>query len=136
MNGRPFELIIDGEMRFCAAFETESERRAALSADLAPHLHVMAPPHSVKESAAGARGRPSFDVMLTEAVETLQLNPKQSLAERARAVLRHLAKTRDSSTLPSKRTVESFLAASPARRNLREKLCEKSDRVKLAKRGD
>ena len=131
MSGRPFELIIDGETRFCAAFETEAERRAALSGDLAPLPHVMPPAQGVKKSAARARGRPSFDVMLAEAVETLQLNPKHPLAERARAVLRHLAETRDASEIPSRRTVESFLAGSPSRRNLREK----SAGAKLTQKG-
>ena len=121
MSGRPFELVIDGETRFCAAFETEVERRAALSGDLTPPLHVMPPVQSLKESASRARGRPSFDVMLTEVVETLQLDRSLPLADRARAVLRHLVATSPASEIPSRRTVENFLAVTPARRNSRNK---------------
>ena len=135
MNGRPFEIILDGEVSYCVAYESEAERRAVLSADLVAAPSVMPGAQGVKESAARARGRPSFDVMLTEAVETLQLNPKQPLAERARAVLKHLAETRDASEIPRRRTVENFLAAAPARRNSRKKSRKKSDRVKLAQSG-
>ena len=135
MSGRPFELIIDGETRFCAAFESEAERRAALSGDLAPPPHVMPAAGGVKESAARARGRPSFDAMLTEVVQTLQLDMKHPLAERARAVLRHLAKTSAASEIPSRRTVENFLAAAPARRNSRNKSRKKSAGAKLTQSG-
>ena len=132
MSGRPFELVLDGEVSYCVAFETERERRAVLSGDLAPLAHVILAPQSVKESAARARGRPSFDPILAAALESLQLNSKHSLAERARAVQKHLAVSSPASQIPSRRTVENFLAAAPARRNSRSKLRKKSDRVKLA----
>ena len=135
MSGRLFELVLDGEVSYCVAYESEAERRAVLSADLAPHLHVMAPPHSVKESAAGARGRPSFGTILAAAVHALQLDRNLPLADRARAVLRHLAETRSASEIPSRRTVESFLAGSPARRNSRRKLRKKSAGTKLTQSG-
>ena len=136
MSGRPFELVIDGETRFCAAFETEAERRAALSGDLAPPLHVMPLVQSLKESSSRARGRPSFDVLLAGAVHALQLDRNLPLAERARAVLRHLARTSPASEIPSSRTVENFLAGAPARKKLRSKLGKKSASAKLAQSGD
>ena len=135
MSGHPFELVINGETRFCAAFETEAERRAAMSVDLVPPLHVMPPAESVKESAARARGRPSFDAMLTEVVQTLQLDMKRPLAERARAVLKHLARTSPASEIPSSRTVENFLAAAPARKKSRNKSRKKSASAKLTQSG-
>ncbi len=135
MNGRPFELVLDGEVSYCVAFESEAERRAVLSADLAPHRHVMPPAQGVKESAARARGRPSFDVVLTEVVESLQLDRNLPLADRARAVLKHLVASSPASEIPSRRTVESFLAGAPARKNSRNKSRKKSASAKLAQSG-
>ena len=137
MSGRLFELVLDGEVRYCVAYASDAERCAALHGAGAQSSRLVDPSASdpVSDSPARPRGRPSFETVLAEAVQTLQLDTKRPLAERARAVLRYLAETRDASEIPRRRTVENFLAAAPARRNSRKKSRKKSDRAKLTQSG-
>lgn len=144
MSARRFKLEIDGCMFFCAAFESERDLDALLAGRLAISSGVNLssapgpagldwPPRIKPERPVG---RPSFDSVLADAVQALQLDPAQSLAERTRRVLRHLAETCEASEIPGTRTVERYLAEQqPVRQKSRQKSRQKPLSAKLATTG-
>jgi hypothetical protein len=63
-----------------------------------------------------------------------KLNPQLGLAARARLVLGQIATdTQDAATIPSRRTVENFLADRPVRNKSGNKYGNKSARVTIAR---
>jgi hypothetical protein len=134
---RRFKLEIDGTEFFCAAFESAQALEAALTGQ--PQIGTgvdltQAVPERV-EADVRSRGRPSFDDLIGEAVQALQLDPRATLADRVRRVLRHLAETCDASEIPGTRTVERYLAERPVRQKPRQKSRQKSSRAKITRTG-
>ena len=109
MTARRFKLTFDdGSEFFCAAFESEGAREQAIAGVSIPAIE---PFESAAEEQPRPRGRPSFDAVIAEAVQTLQLEETSPLAERARCVLKYLAETcSDPADIPNARTVERHLA--------------------------
>ena len=129
----------DGTTLYCVGFEDELELtgllsrrtvRTSVNLSSSPSAEGLDWPPRIEPERP--RGRPSFDAVLGEAVQALRLDPAQSLAERARRVLKYLAQTcGDPADIPNARTVERFLAGAPARQKSRQKLRQKSARAKL-----
>jgi hypothetical protein len=78
-----------------------------------------------------APGRPSFNRILDQAAKALALDPQDSLSDRARRILRHLAKTHSADELPSQRCVRDFLAEQSVRKNGGNKYGKNKRRAKL-----
>lgn len=109
----------------------EQALRALAAANATLPLLEAEPAHSLPTALpveeTRRRGRPSYAVVLAQAVEQLDLDPRLPLAVRARAVMRHLAET--GAEIPATRTVETFLAEHGS---VRKKERRKSRRKKLS----
>ncbi len=137
MSGKPFEMIIDGEVSWCVAFESEAERRAAMRGE-PPRTCPSQLSCEAAELPADPRprGRPSFDSLLDAAVEAVgpELARMSTLADRARHVLKHLAQScEDPLEIPSRDTVERYLRQREPRQKGRQKSRQKSEVAKLSK---
>jgi hypothetical protein len=110
MNARRFTLQFedDDTSFFCAAWPNREARdRAVLSTEQS--VPVAPVPPIATPDLPRPVGRPSFDVMIGAAVAELGAQLQGNASERARAVLRHLARDPDIE-LPSTRTVREWLA--------------------------
>jgi dsRNA-specific ribonuclease len=128
MTVRRFKFDFDGEVFYCAGFESEAARERVLAHQVAAPAPVL--PEVLHDPPSRGRGRPaSAAAIIADAVEALgaALNPRATLSDRRRLVLQHIAQTvTDPSLIPATRTVETFLA-SQIRKKERRKSRSKSD---------
>jgi len=112
MSVRRFQLVFedDGSVFHCAAFESEAALDALLAGAQPAASVALPPPASL--AATRPRGRPSHAPAIDAAVRSLgrRLDRRKSVAEQARRVLHHIARSCDNPDLiPKRRTVEIAL---------------------------
>lgn len=135
MPAYPFTVIICGLTKYGMAFDTAAELDSFMAGRQSLPTSAPAPAAQIEPSdEPRARGRPSFDAILSAAVSALDLRDCKNLSDRARRVLKHLAQqTRDAEDIPSMSKVRAFLAADPVARNSARKYARKSKRVRIAR---
>jgi hypothetical protein len=119
----PFEQTVAGETTYGIVFASAAERDEALQVLLGNGSVVAAPDERVSEQPRQC-GRPSFDTLLAGVVAELgaRLDYGRGIAACTSQVLQHLAqRCEDAELLPSRRTVEIYLAAARARGKVRGK---------------
>lgn len=131
---KPFEITVGGQVVFCLMFDSSLERDRLVRTELSGGIIQIDPPPLEAETPSAIcrqaadnpaplrpRGRPSRALAIARAAKALALDPNTPLADRARQVLRHLARAGvHHAQIPTQRTVEKHLAEL-ARRNSRRK---------------
>lgn len=132
MSPRRFQLIIDGVQFHCAAFESAHELDALLSG----HCAEVPAPEQI-DVAPRPRGRPSFDQVISAALESLgNLDASATRAAQVRCVLREIARRcSDPTQIPSRATVERYLRHSDGQK-ARQNSPQKARSGKVTPTGD
>lgn len=142
MTANRFRLEVAGQVVVGLAFGSEGELEEFL-ADRGRGLLAMGSEQDggitsqiEADEQQPRRGRPSFHGVIAAAVEILgdKLNG-HCLADRARCVLRLLAKTCEPSEIPKTGTVRAYLAAHPVAKKSVDKSVKKSKRAMVGRTG-
>jgi hypothetical protein len=138
MPARRYRTEINGGVRVVLEFDSDADLDEFLGSRGIVLIQAQTPATPIEAGHEPRRGRPSFGAVIAAAVTALeaQLAGSDSLSERARLVLRHLAQSHAAEDLPTVSTVRAFLAERrPVAEKSANKYANKSKRARIRRTG-